>query len=41
MCAALGLITLVGIALFVVMSALSNWAIGSWHESHAEERGHG
>jgi NitT/TauT family transport system permease protein len=41
MFAALGLITLVGIALFVVMSALSNWAIGSWHESHAEERGHG
>ena len=41
MFAALGLITLVGIVLFAVMSALSNWAIGSWHESHAEERGHG
>ncbi len=38
MFAALGLITAVGIGLFVLMSALSNAAIGSWHESHAEER---
>lgn len=41
MFAALALITLVGIALFVVMAILSNAAIGSWHESHAQERGHG
>ncbi len=41
MFAALGLITVVGIALFLIMSMLSNAAIGSWHESHAEDRGHG
>lgn len=41
MFAALGLITVVGIALFLIMSAISNAAIGSWHESHAEERAHG
>lgn len=38
MFAALGLITAIGIALFLVMSGLSNLAIGSWHESHAEGR---
>ncbi|WP_347267616.1 ABC transporter permease [Paracoccus sp. (in: a-proteobacteria)] len=41
MFAALALITIVGIALFVGMSILSNAAIGSWHESHAENRSHG
>lgn len=41
MFAALALITVVGIGLFVSMSMLSNAAIGSWHESHAEARGHG
>lgn len=39
MFAALGLITAVGIVLFLVMAGISNAAIGSWHESHAEERG--
>ncbi|KKB84391.1 ABC transporter ATP-binding protein [Devosia limi DSM 17137] len=38
MFAALGLITVIGIALFLAMSGLSNLAIGSWHESHAEGR---
>lgn len=40
MFAALGLITFVGIALFVAMSALSKAAIGGWHDSHAEDRAH-
>lgn len=38
MFAALALITFVGIILFAAMSALSNAAIGSWHDSHAEDR---
>jgi NitT/TauT family transport system permease protein len=31
--AALGLITLTGVALFAAMAALSRWALGGWHES--------
>ncbi|MEQ8296466.1 MAG: ABC transporter permease [Nitratireductor sp.] len=41
MFAALALITAVGIGLFAIMSKLSSMAIGSWHESHAEDRGNG
>ena len=37
MFAALVLITLTGVALFALMSVLSRWALGSWHES---EQGH-
>jgi len=37
MFAALLLITVTGVALFGLMSVLSNWALGSWHES---EHGH-
>lgn len=33
MFAALLLITLTGVGLFVLMSVLSRWALGSWHES--------
>jgi NitT/TauT family transport system permease protein len=33
MFAALVLITVAGVLLFVLMSALSRWALGSWHES--------
>ncbi len=33
MFAALTLITATGVALFALMGALSNWALGSWHES--------
>ena len=33
MFAALLLITVTGVALFAAMSALSRWALGSWHES--------
>ncbi len=35
MFAALGMITVVGVALFMVMSWLSDLAIGNWHESHS------
>ena len=35
MFAALVLITLTGVLLFAVMSVLSKWALGSWHESEA------
>ncbi len=35
MFAALLLITLTGVALFALMSWLSKWALGSWHESEA------
>jgi NitT/TauT family transport system permease protein len=35
MFAALFLIALAGVALFALMSALSRWALSSWHESHA------
>ncbi len=37
MFAALFLITLTGVLLFVLMSVLGRWALGSWHES---EQGH-
>jgi NitT/TauT family transport system permease protein len=37
MFAALILITVTGVLLFVLMSVLSKWALGSWHES---EQGH-
>jgi len=37
MFAALFLITLSGVLLFVLMSVLGRWALGSWHES---EQGH-
>ncbi len=33
MFAALGLITLTGVGLFALMSVLSQWALGGWHES--------
>jgi len=33
MFAALVLITVAGVLLFVLMSALSRWALGGWHES--------
>jgi NitT/TauT family transport system permease protein len=33
MFAALFLITLTGVLLFVLMTTISNWALGSWHES--------
>ena len=33
MFAALVLITLTGVLLFALMSVLSKWALGSWHES--------
>ena len=33
MFAALALITMAGVLLFVLMSALSRWALGGWHES--------
>ncbi len=35
MFAALVLITLTGVLLFALMSVLSKWALGSWHESEA------
>jgi NitT/TauT family transport system permease protein len=35
MFAALLLITVTGVLLFVLMSVLSKWALGSWHESEA------
>ena len=35
MFAALVLITLTGVLLFALMSALSSWALGSWHESES------
>ena len=35
MFAALLLITLTGVALFALMSVLSKWALGGWHESEA------
>jgi NitT/TauT family transport system permease protein len=35
MFAALVLITLTGVGLFALMSVLSTWALGSWHESEA------
>ena len=35
MFAALALITLTGVLLFALMSVLSKWALGSWHESEA------
>ena len=35
MFAALLLVTLTGVALFALMSWLSKWALGSWHESEA------
>jgi NitT/TauT family transport system permease protein len=33
MFAALVLITVAGVLLFVLMSVLSRWALGGWHES--------
>jgi NitT/TauT family transport system permease protein len=36
MFAALLLITLTGVMLFAMMSVLSRWALGSWHESEAQ-----
>ncbi|MFA6262555.1 MAG: ABC transporter permease, partial [Bacteroidia bacterium] len=32
---ALLLITVTGVLLFALMSLLSSWALGSWHESEA------
>ncbi len=39
MFAALALITLTGVVLFVAMAGLSRWALGGWHESEVQDDG--